>query len=57
MGVTAKKVKGVRKEESSALMRLADALCGFVRDAYEGDQECAALHSRAINSGYISQAE
>ena len=30
------KVRGVLKEENNALIRLADALCGLVRDAEEG---------------------
>lgn len=28
-----RKIRGVRKDENSALIRLADALCGLVRDA------------------------
>jgi Protein of unknown function (DUF3800) len=32
-GISVRKVRGVRKEESSSLMRLADAVCGFVRAA------------------------
>lgn len=32
------KVSGVRKEENNALIRLADAVCGLVRDAEEGDE-------------------
>ena len=34
VGVT--KVRGVQKEQNNALIRLADALCGLVRDAEEG---------------------
>ena len=30
------KVRGVQKEQNNALIRLADALCGLVRDAEEG---------------------
>ena len=32
-----RKVRGVRKEQNNALIRLADALCGLVRDAEEGN--------------------
>lgn len=32
------KVSGVKKEENNALIRLADAVCGLVRDAHEGDK-------------------
>lgn len=33
--VKKRKVRGVRKEENNALIRLADAICGLVRDAEE----------------------
>jgi hypothetical protein len=33
--IQTRKVRGVRKEESSALIRLADAVCGLVRDFHE----------------------
>lgn len=41
------KVRGVKKEENDALMRLADALCGFIRAAREGRAEYAKLLERA----------
>lgn len=34
------KVRGVRKDENNAFIRLVDAICGLVRDAY-ADQEWA----------------
>jgi hypothetical protein len=36
LGVRVKKVRGVRKREDNALVRLADALCGFTRAAMLG---------------------
>jgi uncharacterized protein DUF3800 len=32
-----RKVRGVQKEQNNAFIRLADALCGLVRDAEEGN--------------------
>lgn len=49
------KVRGVRKEESDALMRLADAVCGFVRAAREGRGELAKLLDRAKTQGFIRE--
>jgi DNA-binding transcriptional regulator YdaS (Cro superfamily) len=49
------KVRGVRKEESDALMRLADAVCGFVRAAREGRAEFATLLERAKEGGVIRE--
>jgi hypothetical protein len=41
-GVRAK-VRGARKDENYALIRLADALCGFVRAATEGQTDMQEL--------------
>lgn len=42
------KVRGVRLDENSPLIRLADALCGFVRDAYEGEKQVRDLFEKAV---------
>ena len=49
------KVRGIRKEENDALMRLADALCGFVRAAREGRVDCLRLLERAQKQGVICE--
>jgi len=49
------KVRGVRKEESDALMRLADAIAGFVRAALSGEEEMVAILERAKAEGYIKE--
>lgn len=53
MGVVGDKVRGVRKDENEALIRLADATCGLVRDAREGQAEMQALLERAIRLGVL----
>jgi GNAT superfamily N-acetyltransferase len=42
------KVRGVRLDENNPLIRLADALCGFVRDAFESDEQARELFARAV---------
>jgi len=37
LNIKQRKVKGVRRDENNALIRLADALCGLVRDARDGN--------------------
>lgn len=49
------KVRGVRKEETDALMRLADAVCGFVRAAREGKVGFVRLLERAKEQGFIRE--
>ena len=49
-------LRGVRREEADALIRLADACCGFVRAALSGRQpEMAALFERAKTNGYLTE--
>ncbi len=35
--IRARKIRGVKKDENNAFIRLVDAICGLVRDAEEGD--------------------
>ena len=55
MGIRTRKVRGIRKEEADALMRLADAVCGFVRDALMGNPEFAGLFERAKREGHLRE--
>jgi len=41
--IRTRKIRGVRNEEADALMRLADAACGFIRDALSGWEEMKQL--------------
>lgn len=53
--VAVKKVRGVRREESSSLMRLADALCGFVRAAITGRSDLEEMLIRAKDEGIVKE--
>lgn len=52
-GMPVKKVCGVRREESDALIRLADAVCGWVRDSHAQQNELGVLFTQAIRSGIL----
>jgi hypothetical protein len=51
LGVHTKKVRGVKKDENDALIRLADAVCGLVRAATEGQAAMQALLEQGIQIG------
>jgi hypothetical protein len=52
LSIPTRKVAGVRREESDALMRLADAGCGLVRQALSAEwPEIARLFERAKEEG------
>jgi hypothetical protein len=55
LGVRTRKVRGVRKDESDALIRLADALCGFVRAAIEGQEAMKKLFEWGEKKGYLRE--
>ena len=51
LGVPARKVRGIRKDENDALIRLADAVCGFVRDVFEKEKgKGKEIYQKAIKS-------
>lgn len=41
LGIPSRKIRGVKKDENNALIRLADSVCGFVRDVREDEQNQA----------------
>ena len=54
LGVPTRKVQGVNKDENNALIRLADAVAGFVRDVIDGEKgEIQDLFKKAIKNGSL----
>jgi hypothetical protein len=57
LSIRTEKVVGVRREEAEALMRLADAVAGFVRLAISGQQSAMTeLFEQAKRDGYLREA-
>jgi hypothetical protein len=56
MRVNPYKVRGVLKEENNALIRLADAICGLVRDTEEGQSWAGDMLRRLQQQGFTVQA-
>ena len=52
-GIRIDKVRGVKKEENDALIRLADALCGFIRLVVTERSEAKILFDEAIQRGRL----
>ena len=51
-GMSVQKVRGI-DDESEPLIRLADAICGFARSAFEGDAAMHALFVDAVDRGMV----
>ena len=58
LGIPTRKVQGVTRDESSALIRLADATAGFVRDALDetAHHEIKAMFEDAKRKGWLREA-
>lgn len=52
-GLRVFKVRGIAKDENEALIRLADALCGFARGPIEGNQDLQELIDWGLKTGDI----
>lgn len=50
-----RRVRGVRKDENDACIRLADAVGGLVRDAYEKSPWASSMLKRLRESGVIAE--
>lgn len=54
MGLPVKRVRGVRKDETNSLTRLADSVAGFVRDALDGkSEEIKQVFQKAKQNGML----
>lgn len=54
LGIPTRKVQGVNKDENNALIRLADAVAGFVRDVIDEEKgEIQQLFKEAMKNGYL----
>jgi hypothetical protein len=54
LGIRVRKVRGIR-DESDALIQLADSIAGFVRDAIEGEAYAQPLYQEATMRGVIRE--
>lgn len=54
LGISIAKIRG-KRDESDAILRLADALAGFVRDAVENDRESKKLFNQALKNKLITE--
>ncbi|OGY37333.1 MAG: hypothetical protein A3E36_03415 [Candidatus Andersenbacteria bacterium RIFCSPHIGHO2_12_FULL_45_11b] len=49
------KIRGVRKDENNAFIRLADAICGVVRDSEDGNRWAKKLVRRLIKRSILME--
>lgn len=49
-------IRGVKRDENNAFIRLVDAICGLVRDAQEGDKQAKEAVQKLKRRGIVRQA-
>lgn len=53
MNIMTEKVRGIKKDENDEVIRLADAIVGFIRKAEEGNKDLKKIFDKNINSKII----
>lgn len=53
--IQTRKIRGVKKDENNVFIRLADSLCGFVRDANDGNKWAEETLKRLIEKKIVTK--
>ncbi len=53
--IKTRKIRGVKKDENNAFIRLVDAICGLVRDKEDGNKWASAAVAKLIKEKYIQE--
>jgi len=53
LNIRTRKIRGVKKDENNAFIRLVDAMCGLVRDNEDGNDWAKKATARLIKERYI----
>ena len=53
--IRTRKIRGVKKDENNAFIRLVDAICGLVRDTEDEDSWAKKITAKLIKDGYICE--
>lgn len=55
LNIRTRKIRGVKKDENNAYIRLVDAICGLIRDANTGDAWSNVILARLVRSGIVTE--
>jgi hypothetical protein len=53
--IRTRKVRGIKKDENNVFIRLVDALCGLVRDAYDGNEWADRMLKKLIRKKILTE--
>ena len=55
LNIRTRKIRGVKKDENNAFIRLVDAICGLVRDKEDGNEWAGKITAKLIKEKYIRE--
>ena len=55
LNIRTRKIRGVKKDENNAFIRLVDAMCGLVRDREDGNAWAKEMTAKLIKEKYVCE--
>lgn len=55
LNIRTRKIRGVKKDENNAFIRLVDAICGLVRDKEDGNEWASKITAKLMKEKYIRE--
>ncbi len=55
LNIRTRKIRGVKKDENNAFIRLVDAICGLIRDKEDGNEWAGKITAKLIKERYIRE--
>jgi len=55
LNIRTRKIRGVKKDENNAFIRLVDAMCGLVRDSEDGNGWAKKVTAKLLKEGFICE--
>lgn len=55
LNIKTRKIRGVKKDENNAFIRLVDTICGLIRDNEDGDDWAMKVTTKLIKDTYICE--
>lgn len=54
LGLHPRKIRGIKKDENDAFIRLADSICGFIRDIKENERgRSVSVFNKGVKAGIL----
>jgi len=55
LNIRTRKIRGVKKDENNAFIRLVDAMCGLVRDSEDDNVWAKKITAKLVKEGFVCE--